>query len=342
MDINSLKDSTAVKVIGLTVITALVLFFVVKVLTYLNNKRAEEPTWFGLANFFGVYKDTTKGFEVPSKKLMFSDYGKEYTYCFWIKVENWNYLYGKTKHVFHKGRADMSVMNPGVFLHPTKNQLIIRVDSKETSNSYYVKNDSRFIGKSELASVDEANEFDCRKECNTRDNCDSFTLDKIANQCKFYSGDGSETPENWNARKDPEVANSQSYLKVRSMNPDGYSKFELDSINPCDIVDIPLQRWVHIGVVLWNRSLDVYLNGKLSRSCALKGIPNINDGNLYVTQNGGYKGDMATLRYFNRALNPSEVYDIYKQGQDRVTLAKKLLPNIKISFTAEAGTEDDA
>lgn len=337
---DTLKDNTAVKVVGITVITALVLFFVVKVLTYLNNKRAEEPTWFGVANFFGIYKDTTKAFEVPSKKLLFSDYGKEYSYCFWIKVENWNYLYGKSKHVFHRGRSDMTVMNPGVFLHPTKNQLIIRVDSKETANSYYVKNNSRYVGNKEISSVDEANEIDCRKECNQKENCDSFTLDKIANQCKFYSSETPEIPADWRARKDEPISNSSSYLKVRSMNPEGYSAFELDSLNPCDIVDIPLQRWVHIGIVLWNRSLDVYLNGKLARSCALKGIPNINDGNLYVTQNGGYKGDMATLRYFSRSLNASEVYDIYKQGQDRVTLAKKLLPNIKISFTAEAEEED--
>ena len=337
---DTLKDNIAVKVVGITVITALVLFFVIKVITYFNNKRAEEPTWFGIANFFGIYKDTTKAFEVSSKKLKFSDYGKEYTYCFWIKVENWNYLYGKTKHVVHRGSADMSVMNPGVFLHPTKNQLIIRVDSKETANSYYVKNNSRYSGSKQISTIDEANENDCRKECNQRDNCDSFTLDKIANQCKFYSNDKPELADDWSARKVENISGSTSFLKVRSMNPAGYSDFELDSLNPCDIVDIPLQRWVHIGVVLWNRSLDVYLNGKLSRSCALKGIPNINDGNLYVTQNGGFKGDMATLRYFNRALNASEVYDIYKQGQDRITLAKRLLPNIKISFAAEAAPEE--
>jgi hypothetical protein len=339
---DTLKDSTAVKVIGITVITALVLFFALKVITYLNNKRAEEPTWFGIANFFGIYKDTTKAYTIPSKRLAFSEYGKEYTYCFWIKVENWNYLFGKTKHILHRGDLSMRVMNPGVFLHPTKNQLIIRVDSKETANSYFVKENTRINGNKEISIIDEANESDCRKECNQIDSCDTFTLDKITNQCKFYSNEKREEASDWNGRKDNEVSNSKSFLKVRSMNPEGYSEFELDSLNPCDIVDIPLQKWVHIGIVLWNRSLDVYLNGKLARSCALKGIPNINDGNLFVCQNGGYRGDLAALRYFNRSLNASEVYDIYKQGQDRVTLAKKLLPNIKISFTAQAATEEDA
>lgn len=339
---DAIKDSMAVKIVGTIVITAIVIIFAIRILNYINSKRTLEPTWFGMANFFGIYKDTVKAFEIPSKRIPFSEYGKEYTYTLWIKVENWNYLFGKPKHIFHRGRSDMAVMNPGVFLHPTKNQLIVRVDSKETANTYYVKRNTRILGNNEISSLDESNEIDCRKECNYKENCDNFTLDNISNQCKFYSNEKPETISDWKLRKDAEVSNSNSYLKVRSMDPYGYSKFELDSLNPCDIVDIPLQKWVHIGIVLWNRSLDVYLNGKLARSCALKGIPNINDGNVYVTQNGGYKGDLASLRYFNRALNASEIYDIYKQGQDRVTIAKKMLPNIKISFTADAEAEEDS
>lgn len=338
---DTLKDSMAVKLVGTIVITALVIIVGIRILNYINSKRTEEPTWFGRANFFGIYKDTEKPFVIPSKRLPFSDFGKEYTYTCWIRVDNWNHLFGKAKHIFHRGRADMSIMNPGVFLHPTKNQLIVRVDSKETANTYYVRRNTKILGNNELVTLDETNEADCRKECNQRDNCDSFTLDKIVNQCKFYSNAKQETRSDWKSRKEEEVSNSDSFLKLRSMNPAGYSAFELDSLNPCDIIDIPFQKWVHIGIVLWNRSLDVYLNGKLARSCALKGIPNINDGNVFVTHNGGFKGDLATLRYFNRALNASEIYDLYKMGQDRTTVAKKLLPNIKISFTAEAAEDDE-
>jgi hypothetical protein len=338
-----LKESLAVKIIGVTVIVVIFVYFAYKLIVYLNNKRAEEPVWFGTSNIFGIYKDTQKPFEVPSRRLISATFGKEYSYCVWIKVDNWNYLYGKPKHILHRGLADMSVMSPGVFLHPTKNQLIVRVDSKETSNSYFVKDNSKIEGKSKtnMPSLIEATESDCRKACNDDDMCDNFTLDKISNECHFYKNGGKDTVTSWSKRTDAPVSNSKSFLKLRNMNPDQYSEYEYDSLNPCDIVDIPLQRWVHIGIVLWNRSLDVYLNGKLARSCALKGIPNINNGNLYITQNGGYQGDMATLRYYNRALNASEVYEIYREGQDYYTLSRKLLPNIKITFRTETETEGE-
>merc|ERR1712070_804360 len=38
----------------------------------------------------------------------------------------------------------------------------------------------------------------------------------------------------------------------------------------CDIINIPLQRWVHLALVMHNKTLDVYLNGKLARSCTYK------------------------------------------------------------------------
>jgi hypothetical protein len=340
MDFSNLSESYAVKAIGITVIVVLILYYSYKAIVFYNNRKEQEPTWFGMRDFFGNFKDTTRAFDIPSRRLKYSEYGKEYTYCFWIKVENWNYLYGKAKHILHKGLADMSVMNPGVFLHPTKNQLIVRVDSKETANVYHPKRNTRIEGSEKINEMDETNESDCRKECNFNEQCGSFTLDKLANKCTFYKNANKSTAKDWDARPGDTVAHSTSYLKVKSMDPDGFSQFELDALNPCDIIDLPLQRWNHIGIVLWNRSLDVYLNGKLARSCALRDIPNINDGNLYVTQRGGFRGDMASLRYFNRALNAAEIYEIYSQGQDRMSLAKRLLPNIKITFKAEAAEEE--
>jgi len=49
---------------------------------------------------------------------------------------------------------------------------------------------------------------------------------------------------------------------------------------------------------------------------------------------------MASLRYFNRAINPEEVYSIYKRGPEELGLGRKLLPNINISFGVEAAQEE--
>jgi len=88
----------------------------------------------------------------------------------------------------------------------------------------------------------------------------------------------------------------------------------LGSNKPCDIENIPLQRWVHVCVSLWNRTLDVYINGKLTRSCVLDGVAKLNNGNVYTTGAGGYQGYISRLQYFNHAVNPDKVYSLYKKG----------------------------
>jgi hypothetical protein len=82
----------------------------------------------------------------------------------------------------------------------------------------------------------------------------------------------------------------------------------------CDIKNIPLQKWVHITYVLNNRTVDIYIDGKLERSCVLRGVPKLNDEPVRVCDNGGYFGKISNLVYFRYALKPDEVYKIYASG----------------------------
>lgn len=82
----------------------------------------------------------------------------------------------------------------------------------------------------------------------------------------------------------------------------------------CIVDNFPLQKWVHIIYVLNNRTVDIYIDGKLERSCVLKGIPILNKGPLHLGLDGGYYGKLAKLQYFSRALGPDEAYEIYTQG----------------------------
>ena len=93
-----------------------------------------------------------------------------------------------------------------------------------------------------------------------------------------------------------------------------------------DIQNIPLMKWVHICYILNNRSVDVYINGKLERSTALRGIPIITDDPLWVTygedKNPGFYGKMGRTQYFTRAISPNEVSGLYNQGPIGNTLYK--------------------
>lgn len=90
-----------------------------------------------------------------------------------------------------------------------------------------------------------------------------------------------------------------------------------EQVESCDIQNIPLMTWVHVVYVLNNRTVDVYINGKLERSCALRGIPTITNDPVYMTTGSpqaGFYGKIGKTQYFTSALLPNEVANIYQQG----------------------------
>ena len=83
----------------------------------------------------------------------------------------------------------------------------------------------------------------------------------------------------------------------------------------CNVLNIPLQKWVNIVITTYGKTLDVYMQGKLVKTCVLPGVPYIdNEKNLVVTPNGGFKGYTAKFQYLGNSVNPEQAYDIYKAG----------------------------
>jgi len=92
---------------------------------------------------------------------------------------------------------------------------------------------------------------------------------------------------------------------------------DTSGVESCDIPNIPLMTWVHICYVLNNRTVDVYINGKLERSCALKGLPVLTPHPVYMTMgtpDAGFYGKMGKTQYFTKSLLPTDVMNLYQQG----------------------------
>ena len=86
-------------------------------------------------------------------------------------------------------------------------------------------------------------------------------------------------------------------------------------VHKCEIVNIPIQRWVNLFVSVYGRSLDVYLDGKLVRTCILPGIAKVpQDVPIYVTPNGGFSGWTSRFQYWDTPSDPQFAWDIYKKG----------------------------
>ena len=83
----------------------------------------------------------------------------------------------------------------------------------------------------------------------------------------------------------------------------------------CNVDNVPLQKWVNVIVSLYGRTLDVYIDGKLVRTCVLPGVAKVAaNAPLYITPLGGFSGYTSNVAYYDHSLNPQEAYNIYRDG----------------------------
>ena len=95
----------------------------------------------------------------------------------------------------------------------------------------------------------------------------------------------------------------------------------LDSATPsgCDLPEVDLQRWVNIVVSVNGKTVDVYLDGKLSRSCVLPNYFKVDSSySGYLLYNGGFGGQIANVMMYDAALNPEMVYKNYIAGPEQI------------------------
>lgn len=81
-----------------------------------------------------------------------------------------------------------------------------------------------------------------------------------------------------------------------------------------EIPNIPLNKWMNIIIRCKNTMLDVYVNGTIAKSVKLTGVPKQNFGDVYVTQNGGFNGNIADLLYYNNALGIADIQQLATRG----------------------------
>jgi hypothetical protein len=86
-------------------------------------------------------------------------------------------------------------------------------------------------------------------------------------------------------------------------------------VHTCGVTNIPIQKWVNLVISVYGRSMDIYIDGKLVRTCLLPGVASINNNSdIYVTPAGGFDGWTSKFQYYPNSLNPQEVWNIYSKG----------------------------
>jgi hypothetical protein len=80
------------------------------------------------------------------------------------------------------------------------------------------------------------------------------------------------------------------------------------------VPDIPINKWFNVILRCQNTTLDVYVNGTISRSIELTGVPKQNYGDVYVAMNGGFNGYVSNLWYYNYALGTLAIQNLVASG----------------------------
>ena len=94
------------------------------------------------------------------------------------------------------------------------------------------------------------------------------------------------------------------------------------------IGDIPIEKWVNVIIRCDQLQLDVFINGTLTRSRILKSIPRQNYDNVNIGLNGGFQGNISSLRYFATAIGTNKIQNLIEAGPNLTHIGSKLTQSL--------------
>ena len=217
---------------------------------------------------------------IKADDLKNSNNSSNFTYSMWIFIDNWNYMFGSEKNVLDRTNCH------NVVLDTKPNTLKVKIK--------YYDADKEVSGAgagSGGACIDQAATDAACLACESGYTCACDACNKGVRS--------SETDEERAARLAAERDSANANT----------------SLHTCVIDNIPIQKWVNVITSLYGRTLDVYIDGKLVRTCVIPGVPRVdNNMDINVTHGGGFSGWTSSFKYWSHASNPQEAYNIYKDG----------------------------
>ncbi len=130
-----------IKLAVLIVVISLFFFGLKKLILHYLNLKNDSPYLIkgnkNAKNSLVIDQDPNNENSITLYRSDNQDTGIQFTYSFWLVIENMQYNYGKLKHIFHKGnKTGFPNKAPGVFIHPEKNALRIYMNTYKDINEF--------------------------------------------------------------------------------------------------------------------------------------------------------------------------------------------------------------
>lgn len=268
---------------------------------------------------------------VKAKDIPTSSFSNEYAISFWVYLDDYNYKFKKPKNVLLKGRKDGSNGNPEIYFEPINNNMVVKIKlQSETINDTF-RDTSDVDGFGDVMASDvmetEHQNFNDVLNMISTNNASNSTVEYGNDFFSMISGNVIENFQS-NSNLEEETSevedetneeqennnNNNSSASNNNNNTKPISQPELTGYDTCTLDNVKLQRWTHIVVSVYNNIVDIYYDGKLKKSCVLKGFPEPNTNDLHLSLDGGFSGKIAKMNYINAAINQNEAYSIYRVG----------------------------
>ena len=113
-----------------------------------------------------------------------------------------------------------------------------------------------------------------------------------------------------------------------------------DETFECSLENVPLQKWTNLIISVNDRNMELYLDGKLVKTCILSGVPEqATDSMVHITpapangnNNFGFGGFVSNFRHIGKAINPREAWKIYKNGYEQGGLFSNMFKSYGLKF----------
>jgi hypothetical protein len=347
--LNIIKAQTSnLSPITIFIIVLILLILIYIAINYLYSQIASSsPVKVSQNVLLDVVTDGMSELEIGSSQLPNSSYSNEYSLSLWVYVDNFDYKHGERKVILRRGDIT-SVVNPEIYIHPTQNKLQVNISlatdshgtpiaNTTTSDNTTTTDEETFLvvesfDDNELSKIHNPREFEERAISSVSD--DKF-IHNIANNYdnKFFNSvvntnkiDYLSVPSTIKTLKHnqeldivlEQFGNTDSECVCDGTTRTGETETERQAFEEkcgkCFVENFPLQKWVHLVISQYNNVIDIYVDGKLNSSCVLQGFPDVSTGNLVLSPDGGYSGQMSSVVYFNSAMSQDDVYKVYSKG----------------------------
>lgn len=107
-----------------------------------------------------------------------------------------------------------------------------------------------------------------------------------------------------------------------------------NSLVEVDLQDIAMNTWINVTLVLDENNIALYRNGLLEQSRVLPASPLFRPNrNVYVTNGGGFAGQLYYIQFFNSSLEPTQIRLLYESQANTISQFMLKLDMSQKTFT---------